>query len=181
MIHADIRNALLTEHRPHDALAAPEQGGVYAIFLQPRGLLLPIKPGAEGLLYVGLTRDGLDTRNHIHAPNSSTSDLRRTLGAVLRNHLGLHPTPCASADETSDANYRFADDGEIILSRWMRANLLASTVSAEGDLEKLAAELIAELQPPLNLTGWDNPQADLLMKFRSACVAHAKAAAKAAA
>jgi hypothetical protein len=179
MTYADIRTALLTEHRPHDALAAPERGGVYAIFLQPRGLLLPIKPGADGLLYIGVTRDGLDTRNHIHAPDSSASDLRRTLGAVLRNHLGLHPTPCATGD-TDTTNFRFADDGEIILSRWMRANLLASSIPADGDLAKLEAELIADLQPPLNLAGWDNPQALILQKFRAACVTHAKAARAAA-
>jgi hypothetical protein len=179
MINADFCNALLNDRHPHDALATPGCPGIYAIFLQPRGLLLPIKPGVNGLLFIGVTQDGLDARNHFLAPDSSTSDLRRTLGAVLRNHLGLHVGP--PADPAIDAeNFHFIQDGEIILSRWMRANLLASTIPAEGDLAQLEAQLITEHQPPLNLTGWDNPQAAILQKFRGMCVNHAKAAKAAA-
>jgi hypothetical protein len=178
MTNADFCNSLLNDRHPHDALATPGCAGIYAVFLQPRGLLLPIKPGLNGLLYIGVTQDGLDARNHFLAPDSSTSDLRRTLGAVLRNHLGLHAGPVA--DPANAENYRFIQDGEIILSRWMRANLLASTIPAEGDLVQLHAQLVVEHQPPLNLTGWDNPQAEILQKFRGVCVNHAKTAKVAA-
>ena len=178
MTNADFCNSLLNDRHPHDALATPGCAGIYAVFLQPRGLLLPIKPGLNGLLYIGVTQDGFDARNHFVAPDSSTSDLRRTLGAVLRNHLGLHAGPVA--DPTNAENYRFVQDGEIILSRWMRANLLASTIPAEGDLAQLHAQLVVEHQPPLNLTGWDNPQAEILQKFRGVCVSHAKTAKVAA-
>jgi hypothetical protein len=179
MANADFCNALFNDRHPHDALAMPGAPGIYAIFLQPRGLLLPIKPGLNGLLFIGTTQDGHDARNHFLAPDSSTSDLRRTLGAVLRNHLGLHVGP--AADPANAGNYRFIQDGEIILSRWMRANLLASTIPAEGDLAQLQAQLVVDHQPPLNLTGWDNPQAGILQKFRGVCVNHAARGSKAAA
>ncbi len=178
MKHADFWNSLLNERHPHDAFATPGCPGVYAIFLQPRGLLLPIKPGVNGLLFIGVTQDGLDAHKHFLAPDSSTSDLRRTLGAVLRNHLGLHVGP---VPDGADAEaWRFIQDGEIILSRWMRANLLASTIPADGDPAQVAAQLIVEHQPPLNLSGWENPQAAIMQKFRDMCVNHAKAAKAAA-
>ncbi|HEY7799844.1 MAG TPA: hypothetical protein VIA80_13830 [Hyphomonadaceae bacterium] len=179
MNHADFCNLLLNDRHPHDALATPGCPSIYAVFLQPRGLLLPITPGINGLLFIGATQDGFAARDHFLAPDSSTSDLRRTLGAVLRNHLGLHVG--VAGDPPNTENYRFIQDGEIILSRWMRANLLASTIPAEGDLAQLEAQLIAEHQPPLNLAGWDNPQAAILQKFRGVCVNHAARASKAAA
>jgi hypothetical protein len=56
----------------------------------------------------------------------------------------------------------------------MRANLLASFVPIEGqDSEKLEAQLVADLQPPLNLTGWPNPQRPLIKKLRARCVQEA--------
>lgn len=180
MANADFCNSLLNDRHPHDALVTPGCAGIYAIFLQPRGLLLPIKPGINGLLFIGVTQDGLDAHGHFLARDSSTSDLRRTLGAVLRNHLGLHAGPVADAAPASQ-NYLFVQDGEIILSRWMRANLLASTIPTQGDLAQLETQLISELQPPLNLTGWDNPQAAILQKFRDMCVSNAAKASKAAA
>jgi hypothetical protein len=169
----------LNDRHPHDALATPGCPSIYAVFLQPRGLLLPITPGINGLLFIGATQDGFAARDHFLAPDSSTSDLRRTLGAVLRNHLGLHVG--VAGDPPNTENYRFIQDGEIILSRWMRANLLASTIPAEGDLAQLEAQVITEHQPPLNLAGWDNPQAAILQKFRGVCVNHAARASKAAA
>ena len=179
MANADFCSSLLNDRHPHDALATPGCAGIYAVFLQPRGLLLPIKPAINGLLFIGVTPDGLDAHRHFLASDSSVSDLRRTLGAVLRNHLGLHVGPPADAAADSES-FHFIQDGEIILSRWMRANLLASTIPAEGDVAKLEADLLTELQPPLNLAGWDNPQAALLQKFRGMCVNHAKAAKVAA-
>jgi hypothetical protein len=178
----DIREALLSERQPHDA-KPPSEPGVYALFLKPRGQLLPIAPGVNGLLYIGMTNDGLDTRNHFTLENSGFSTLRRSLGAILRRHLQLQPCPRArSLNETNTANYAFAVDGEAILSRWMRANVLVSLLPLPCvDLEKLEAELIAELEPPLNLSGWDNPQRQLIKKLRADCVRLAKDPARAVA
>jgi hypothetical protein len=182
MTYAEIRHALLTGRRPHNTIEAPGQAGVYALFLQPRGLLTPIEPGPNRLLYIGMTKDGLDARNHFEMPGSGFSTLRRTLGALLRRHLALQPAPRAPGpSESNTRNYMFSGDGETVLSRWMRANLLASHVAvADQDLEKLEADLIADLKPPLNLTGWDNPQRPLIKKLRADCVSLAEASRKAA-
>jgi hypothetical protein len=182
MTTEDICHALLSERQPHDA-TPPNQPGVYAIFLKPRGQLLPIAPGADGLLYIGMTNDGLDARNHFTMQSSGFSTLRRSLGAILRRHLQLQPVPRAPGpSETNTRNYAFAIDGEAILSRWMRANLLVSVVPLPGaNLEKLEADLIATLEPPLNLTGWDNPQRALIKKLRADCARMAKDLARAAA
>jgi len=174
MNYADIRAALLANRQPHDTLVPPAHEGVYAFFLQPRGLLLPIQPGPERVLYIGMTKDGLDARNHFEM-NSGFSTLRRSLGAILRRELALRAVPRApGASKTNTSNYMFAFDGEEIVSRWMRANLLASIVPIEGqDIAKLEAQLIADLQPPLNLTGWPNPQRPLIKKLRARCVQEA--------
>jgi len=173
MNYADIRAAFLTGRQPHDALVTSEREGVYAFFLQPRGLLLPIQPGPERVLYVGVTKDGLEVRNHFEI-NTGFSTLRRSLGAILRRELALRAVPRSGGAKPNPSHYMFAFDGEEIVSRWMRANLLASFVPIEGqDMEKLEAQLITDLQPPLNLTGWPNPQRALIKKLRARCVQEA--------
>lgn len=176
----DICQALLENRQPHDA-PQPNAPGLYAIFLRPRCQLLPITPADHGLLYVGATDEGLDARNHF-TMDSGFSTLRRSLGAILRKHLWLQPYPRApGTSETNARNYAFAVDGETILSRWMRANLLVSTLPLQGaDLQKLEVDVIAALKPPLNLTGWDNPQRVLIKKLRADCVRLAKELARAA-
>ena len=64
----------------------------------------------------------------------------------------------------------------------MRANLVTSTVPFPGaDLKKIEAELIAALEPPLNLTLWNNPQRGLIKRLRADCVRLAKGLADVAA
>lgn len=166
---ADIRTALLTARQPYHAIPPPETAAIYAIFLQPRGLLLPIRPGMDGLLYIAMAASGAQMLDHF-VQSSSASELRRTLGAILRRHLGLFPGPCAVGSAEATENFVFAYDGEIILSRWMRANLLVSVVAAEVAGIQIEAELAASLQPPLNLSGWDNPQRPLIEKLRADAV-----------
>jgi hypothetical protein len=177
----DIRNALLSGRQRYDA-TAPDQPGVYAIFLKPRGQLLPVTPGAGGLLYIGATHEGLAAGDHFMVASSGFSTLRRSLGAILRTHLWLQPCPRAPGpSESNTRNYAFAVDGEQILSRWMRANLLVSALPLPGDLLALESGLIALLEPPLNLTGWNNPQRPLIKRLRADCVRLAKDTARVAA
>jgi hypothetical protein len=180
MIDAFART-LIDARQPHDA-AHPEAPGLYAIFLRPRCQLLPICPGGHGLLYLGTTDEGLCAREHFTA-SSSASGLRRTLGAILRKHLWLQPCPRAPGPGDAHArNYAFAVDGEAILSRWMRANLLVSALPApNADRGKLEADLIALLTPPLNLAGWDNPNRPLIKRMRADCTRLARELARAAA
>ena len=177
----DICQTLVDARQPHDA---PQSNapGLYAIFLRPRCQLLPITPGDDGLLFIGATRDGLCARDHF-TENSGLSTLRRSLGAILRKHLWLQPCPRASgAGDASTRNYAFAVDGEAILSRWMRANLLVSALPLPGkDLAMLEDDVIARLTPPLNLAGWENPQRPLIKRMRADCARLAREFARAAA
>lgn len=174
---SQIRDRLLAERRPYNEVAAPEGAGVYAVFLSPRGLLLPIAPGAEGLLYVATARDGQAARQQYEMPTAD-SHLRQALASILRNHLGLHPAAAPSKADGFGLPY----DSETLLSRWMRANLIGSAIAVEGDnFAKVEASLIAEMQPPLNLTGWENPQAGVLRKFRATSLRLAEEAARDAA
>ncbi len=177
----NICQTLIGARRPHNA-PQPDAPGLYAIFLRPRCQLLPIAVGEHGLLYVGATHDGLSAHDHF-TENSGFSTLRRSLGAILRKHLWLQPCPRAPGSrESNTRNFAFAVDGEAILSRWMRANLLVSALPAPGtDLPKLEANVVAALEPPLNLAGWDNPQRLLIKGLRAECVRLAKEFARAAA
>ena len=177
----NICQTLIGARRPHNA-PQPDAPGLYAIFLRPRCQLLPIAVGEHGLLYVGATNDGLSAHDPFTA-NSGFSTLRRSLGAILRKHLWLQPCPRAPGSrESNTRNFAFAVDGEAILSRWMRANLLVSALPAPGtDLPKLEANVVAALEPPLNLAGWDNPQRLLIKRLRAECVRLAKEFARAAA
>lgn len=173
---AEIRDRLLAERRPYNEVASPEGAGVCAFFLSPRGLLLPIAPGAEGLLFIAATSDSKAARQQYDMPTADSA-LRQTLASVLRNHLGLHPAITASKDGHI---FGLPNDGETLLSRWMRANLIGSAIAVEGD-SKLEASLIAEMHPPLNVAGWENPQAELLRKFRATSLRLADEAARDAA
>jgi hypothetical protein len=180
--HDHIAKLLIAGRRPYDE-PAPSEPGIYALFLKPRGQLPPIAPGAHRLLYIAMTRGGMDGQNPFSVANSGFSMLRRTLGAILRTHLWLQPAPRAPGQSAAHArNYAFAVDGEAVLSRWMRANLLVSLLALPAaDLDRIETELIGELQPPLNLTGWDNPQRALIKRLRADCVRLAKAQARLAA
>jgi hypothetical protein len=176
-----IRSALIAGRRPHESLEASDQPCIYAIFLQPRGLLLPIMPGAEGVLYIGSAANTIEVHNHFAAP-SGASDLRRTLGAILRRHLGLFPAQGAPPSDAALETFVFAYDGELILSRWMRANLLVSVVPAEAPVcRPLESALITDLRPPLNLAGWENPRRPVIEKFCADALRLAKETGRAAA
>lgn len=144
--------------------------GIYAIWLIDADDLPPIAVGTNRLLYVGMTEHGLDARNHFHHDHSGFSTLRRSLGAVLKEELGLKALPRGpGASKSNVRNYRFDDDGERALTRWMNGALNVSQVALDIDVAVLEKELIRSMEPPLNLTGWPNPQRALLKKLRASC------------
>jgi hypothetical protein len=144
--------------------------GVYAVFA-----CAGISQGLAGLhpqrlLYVGMTEASLELRNHFDHGNSGFSTLRRSLGAILRDELGLCAIPRGpGASRTNVTNYRFAEEGEGRLSDWMRASLEWSFVALADDVPGSEAALIAALRPPLNLTGWPNPHRTHVMALRRQC------------
>ena len=156
-------------------LPAISGSGVYGICLTNPGSLPPISAGKNGLLYVGMTEQGLDARNHFTHTNSGFSTFRRSLGAILKTKLALNACPrSAGASRSNVVNYRFSDVGEQALTRWMYDHLSIAQAALTGDVAGKEKELIALMEPPLNLTGWPNPQRALIKRLRAECVDEAQ-------
>lgn len=173
---APLENLLARRRAPNDL--EPLQGvGVYAYFLRMAEALPSIATDGDGILYVGMTEAGLDARNHLNHKHSGFSTFRRSLGAILKDELGLRALPRSAGSSKSNVRcYRFDEKGEAALTEWMRGNLLIAQVEVEGDVATREDELITELQPPLNLKGWSNPQAPQVKALRAACVREAELA-----
>jgi hypothetical protein len=129
--------------------------------------------GPSCVLYVGKAGDSIESRvqgAHMISGRSGISTLRRSLGALLREALEMRPVPRSTnpGDVHRFQNYAFDMDGEQRLSAWILQNVLAAgiTSSSPADTEH---ELIRELQPPLNLTGWNNPQRNRIKAARAVC------------
>jgi hypothetical protein len=170
----DISAFLKSAAAPSEAPVI-SSSGVYAVLLRDTASLPGVTPGRDGLLYVGMTNDGLDARNHFQHEHSGFSTLRRSIGALLKELLQLQPVPRApGASRSNVVNYRFTPEGEKALSGWMERNLLIAQSSLGGDIVAIERDIIRLLEPPLNLTGWPNPQRAHLKYLRSLCVAQAE-------
>ena len=156
-------------------LAAPPAPGVYAYFLD--GVELPgVSNPGEGPVYVGLSSNLAQREFDTHFAEGKTgfSTLRRSIGAVLKSELDLHPRPRGTgASDTNFRNYRFDDKGERQLSEWMRRSLLVA-VQPVADPNAVEDALISLACPPLNLKGWANPEAAHIKSLRKACVTEAR-------
>lgn len=153
--------------------------GVYVIAVTSAEVLPVISAGRSGAIYVGMTEHSLDVRNHFHRTHSGFSTLRRSLGALLKEQLGLIAIPRAPGPSRSNTiNYRFSDDGERVLSSWMADNLLVAQQRLTSDVSAIERELIAVLEPPLNLTGWANPYRQTLKDLRAECAWEARCASR---
>ncbi|MEI4471261.1 GIY-YIG nuclease family protein [Frigidibacter sp. MR17.24] len=156
-------------------LAPLADPGIYVVALAP-GADIPglcARPGE--ILYVGMSRKSLAARHHLRYRHSGGSTLRRSLGALLVDALALAPVPRDSAGDTP-AQYRFRDDGERRLSGWMQDHLLGAQFPCDGNLPEIEAALIRLIRPPLNLTGWRNPQRGHVMAMRRRCAQAAQEA-----
>jgi hypothetical protein len=128
-----------------------------------------------------MTESSLDVRNHFAHAHSGFSTLRRSLGALLRETLQLKTLPrSAGQSRTSVRNYRFHDDGEPYLTGWMKDHLAYGFAVVANDITAIERELIAKLEPPLNLIGWRNPHRPHLRSLRDVCRDEARRAADAA-
>jgi len=52
----------------------------------------------------------------------------------------------------------------------MHDHLRIAQAALAGDVAAQEKELIALMEPPLNLTGWPNPQRALIKRLRAECV-----------
>lgn len=171
----NIADALLDARKPIGEYSSSDKSGLYGIFAKRQNCLPEIVIPESGIVYVGMTQDSLDTRNHFFAKSSGFHSPRRSLGAILKKELSLKAVPRSSGTSPKNFDcYSFAGDGENRLSEWMRTNLEYSAVEMDGDLRSLETEAILSMCPPLNLTKWPNPQKRHIMDLRSACKTEAK-------
>jgi hypothetical protein len=172
----DVDGFLATAAPPAQAPSISEPG-IYAILLTSPDALALVTTGRHGLLYVGMTDATLEARSHFAHRHSGFSTFRRTMGALLKNDLGLLAIPRGSGNsKTNFTNYRFTDAGERALTDWMSSHLLLAQTPVLEGLDTLEKDLIALLEPPLNLTDWPNPQRPMLKSLRAACAEEARGA-----
>ncbi|MER3391041.1 MAG: hypothetical protein RIC81_00840 [Microcella pacifica] len=124
-------------------------------------------------LYVGKAQKSLasrDVRVHfsIGTPSGSTtgqSTLRRSLAALLVDHLQLRPVPREKAPPHRFAMFALDEPSDARLTEWMHEHLRLATwvMPAEAGVSLGAVEsaVITRLVSPLNLSGSPNPQFDL--------------------
>ncbi len=122
----------------------PEGPGLYGIYGDDHAwsILGFGEPTNQGLLYLGLTLDGLNRRViQTHFANRKTpwSILRRSLASLLQDELGLEATLAPSEAHRHFGLVRKSDGA---LSKWMRAHLQVG-VWASDDPEELQ---VAEVQ-----------------------------------
>lgn len=157
-----------------DEVPAIKGPGVYAFYADEPDALLPITLGPENLVYVGMTEDSLDIRNHFTHDNSGFSTFRRSLGAILKQRLGLIAIPRGpGASRTNLVNYRFTGEAEATLTAWMRQHLRLAVEPLSDAIRATESDLIASMEPPLCLTGWRNPQKGTIQAMREECKAEA--------
>jgi hypothetical protein len=166
------------EPLPRGAIPRMAGPGVYALFLRSIATLPELKAGPGGLLYIGLTQASLKERNHFAHADSRFSSPRRSLGALLKQQLGLQALPRGSGPSpTNLRNYRFKPEGETRLTDWMTAHLDYAFTVLDQAIRANEDRLIGQWQPPLNLTGWGNPQRRQLRVLRDFCRSEARHAA----
>jgi hypothetical protein len=130
----------------------------------------PSPPPANGRLP---SRQNLRKRLSQHyARTAAASTLRRTLGCLLADRLGLQLQHVGSSGRRTNFG-----DGEQTLSDWMAKNAFVSWV-VQAQPWELEDELIQALNLPLNLRGNErNPFYPVLTQERARCLAQAHAPA----
>ena len=149
---------------------------VYAVYLATGRHLPAISVSDSGLLFIGKTETGTAARDHFVPPggDSGTSTVRRTLGALLKEELGLTAQPGSfDAGGKSVSSFRFSPSCEARLSDWIRASLLVSRLPVSGDISSVESLLVRHFGPPLNITNWNNPQRSHIMNMRRICAEEA--------
>ena len=155
-----------------------EQSSIYAIAFN--GDAFPVHFGVGrinkgDIIYIGITESGLKKRivdNHFKDGATGSSTLRRSLGAILRDHLILKPIP-RSLNEGRVRDFKFIVESEKLLTEWMVNNLLISFIPychGKRLLKELEKEVIYILNPILNLTGNPlNENGSMIKELRSKC------------
>lgn len=151
----------------------PALSGLYAIFLREESEIPGIASRPRGIVYIGksanLGQREFDT--HFADGGTGVSTLRRSLGALLREELNLAAAAPIAAESAPNAkHFGFDTAGEKRLTAWMIENLEVGFCPAAPErIEEIEKDLIAELEPVFNLTGWDHPNRGEIERLRKVC------------
>lgn len=115
--------------------------------------------GGQGpkVVYVGISK--FNSSRHFQSGSTGTSTLRRSLGALLQNRLGLVPVPRSEDIKDNDRynNYAFNPESEDKLTAWMKNNFRVAFYKTEKEnIEPLQKAMIAYHIPIFNFQ--NNPE-----------------------
>ncbi|MGO3152038.1 MAG: GIY-YIG nuclease family protein [Galactobacter sp.] len=160
----DLVTALLDPATVHsvDGLAAsvPEGHGVYAVWIKttealPEPFRTRVQERGTRLLFIGsatgrslrrrMVHDELEGRGH--------GTFFRSIGVVL----GYRPLVGSLVGSANHLDFSFETEDVLSITEWLRQHVEVSWVEVEGGAEAVAAGLVHEYTPLLNLRG--NPGA----------------------
>ena len=115
------------------------------------------EPPDDRPLYVGKSEDSLlsrDVQTHFGTGRTGSSTLRRSLAALLVEHLDLSAQPRNPAKPSHFANYGLEPEGDLKLTAWMNSQLSLSVWPNTPNvvLADLETRILLILEPPLNLS-----------------------------
>lgn len=148
--------------------------GIYAIFF--RGDEFPMLGNLvkkHQLIYVGKTessQEKRDAKTHFSDGKTGSSTVRKSIGALLYNDgYELHPIPRNDKDVLNNrfSHFIFDDNGEKVLTKWMKDNLSLSFYEYDIDkasMKYLETNIIQAIIPILNIQ--ENPHNAFRSKLR---------------
>jgi len=174
-----IINELITTLKPLDKIDEfSNLPGIYFIGFNGENFPFPSQVdivSTGDIIYVGKTeksQKSRDANTHFKSGKTGSSTLRRSVGAILRNKLELKPIP-RSQNEIKMRDFKFIEESEIKLTKWMIKNLSLSFYEVtEGKryLKLLENQLIELLTPILNISkNIGNPFLRDLKELRRQC------------
>jgi plasmid stability protein len=152
----------------------PDRPAVYGIFANEPDCLPAVQFRRADFLYLGKSKKPIN-RGHFETGKTSSSTLRRTLGAILKQQLGIRAYARGRGLLDADfERYRFDEIGEEKLTNWMNANLQIGFSIVVDDIDETESRLIRYCEPVLNLMRWSNPQAERIKALRKICAYEAR-------
>lgn len=147
----------LKDYKEIKNIEAPQTTGFYAFYAMANNIfegtaLSDIKK--ETCIYVGIAKDETINERVLksHLKTTGKSTLRRAIGAILIEKLGLEPIMRGkTATESNLRNFTFSKESEQILTEFMVTNLgvaFCSYSSIDVNLEDIEKEIIKEFRYP---------------------------------
>lgn len=136
-------------------------------------------PPDDRPLYVGKAEKSLasrDVRTHFSTGSTGSSTLRRSLAALLQQHLELRARPRNPAKPDHFASFGLESDGDERLTTWMCGSLRLATWESPSDvsLDHIESAVLALLLPPLNLAKVRTTWRPALLSARAVMAAEAR-------